>query len=104
MQIFAQIKKAKPIVASYGRASFHGTREEEMRSEEPGPVRLITQFGAQWDAVCEIPQKHWGILTNTSGLESIVGTVPKMAAHRARNLGDMLIHTEFPKESKMTWK
>lgn len=64
---------------------------------------MITQFGAQWDTVRDILHKHWGILTSAPGLAKIVGPSPKMAARRAKNLGDMLIKSEFRKKGGTTW-
>lgn len=65
--------------------------------------RIITQFGSQWNIVWGILQRHWDILTSTPGLASIVCPSPKMVARRARNLGDMLIQSEFRKDVDTTW-
>lgn len=70
---------------------------------EPGPVRLITAYGAQWGSVCKILEKHWSILINNKGLANIVGDGPKMVAHRSKNLGDILIHSEFTRQQDPTW-
>lgn len=68
-----------------------------------GPLREITQFGAQWDVVRGILDKHWGILTSTPGLAKIVGPCPNMVARRAKNLGDLLIRSEFRKARDTMW-
>lgn len=60
-------------------------------------------FGAQWNSVRNILERHWGILTNSPGLTDIVGTSPKIVARRAKNLGDMLMQSEFIKEPDPTW-
>lgn len=77
-------------------------KPKEDNLADPGPVRVITQFGARWNTVRDILQKHWEILTNTPDLANIVGPSPKMVARRA-NLGDTLITSEFTKESEATW-
>lgn len=67
------------------------------------PIRIITAFGSQWTTVRSILEKHWGILTNSPELERIVGTSLKQVARQAKNLGDMLIQSEFTKEQDLTW-
>lgn len=68
-----------------------------------GPIRVITQFGAQWDTVRDILNKHWGILTSTPGLAKVVAPSPNMIARRAKNLGHLLIKSQFRKEGGETW-
>lgn len=51
---------------------------------KPGPVRLIMHFGAQWDTVRKVLQKHWGILTNCPAIANIVGLSPKTVTRRAQ--------------------
>lgn len=52
-----------------------------------------------WASMSRHPFKDilQGILTNSPGLAAIVGPAPKMVAHWAKNLGDMLIQSEFIK-------
>lgn len=42
-------------------------------------------------------------MVNGPGLKAIVGDIPNLVARRARNLGDILIHSEFTKEPDPTW-
>lgn len=67
------------------------------------PIRIITAFGSQWNSVCTILDKHWGILTNSPDLAKIVRTSPLLVAQRARSLVDMLIQSEFVKKPDVTW-
>lgn len=66
-------------------------------------MKIITQYGAQWDTIRDILQKHCGILTSASGIAQIVGETPKMVVRRARNVGDTLICSEFTKTMETTW-
>lgn len=81
----------------------HSRKKEQQKTEDQGPVRLITTYGTQWESVRKILQKHWNILTNNKKLANIVGDGPKMVARRARNLGDILIHSEFTRYQDPTW-
>lgn len=76
---------------------------KDKKQADPGLVRWITPFGAQWGSVCKILEKHWGILTNNKELANIVGDSPKMVARRIKNLGDILIHTENVRQPTTTW-
>lgn len=75
----------------------------EPSKEMKEPVLIITAFGSQWNKVCSILEKHWGILTNAPELNRIVSSSPKLVARRACSLGDMLIQSEFVKEPNHTW-
>lgn len=50
-----------------------------------------------------ILKKHWDVLTNTPGLAKIVGPAPLMVAKRAKNLGDILVHSEFTRTVDSNW-
>lgn len=43
------------------------------------------------------------ILLNGPGLKEIAGESPNLVARRAKNLGDILIHSEFTKEPSANW-
>lgn len=101
-----QIRKAKKKAAGRSRESL--LQKEDSYEDLGSPnnsrsVRIITAFGAQWNLVRNSLERHWEILTNSPGLIEIVGTAPKMVAHQAKNLGDMLIQSEFTKEPDPNW-
>lgn len=67
------------------------------------PLRLITTYGAQWNQVKNILQKHWGILSRSPILTDIVGPRPQLVARRVRNHKDTLVHAEYTRGKTMNW-
>lgn len=101
-----QIKIAKRKVAARSRKSLllkNMHRSNEGKKGEYGPVRLITTYGSQWDKVRNILAKHWGILTSNKNLAGILGRGPKMLARRAKNLSDILVQSEYIRQSNTSW-
>lgn len=96
-----QLKKAKRKLGIRKREDL--LKKKKDHNDIQNTTRIITQYGTQWDAVRQILQKHWGMLTNTPGLQDNVGPHPNMVARHARNLGDILMRSEFVKDSEGTW-
>lgn len=99
------MKKAKKRAAIRDRL-YQLTKKrlvDKFPQDSTEPIRIITSFGSQWDSVRSVLDKHWGILTNTPALASIVGDSPKLVARGARSIGDMLIKSEFVREPDTTW-
>lgn len=74
-----QIHKSKKKVADWSRESLLSieTSNESKGQVNPSPVRVITAFGAQWNTVRSILEKHWSILTNSPGLAAVVDQLPR---------------------------
>lgn len=98
-----QIKRAKKKAASKDRHNYQELLTAKFPPMTNEPIRIITAFGSQWNSVCTILDKHWGILTNSPDLAKIVRTSPLLVARRARGLVDMLIQSEFVKKPDVTW-
>ncbi|CAI9573182.1 unnamed protein product [Staurois parvus] len=99
----SQIRKARRRAYQTDRKDLLSPKKEEKVKLSEQPVRMITQFGAQWQAVKQILEKHWKILTQCPKLNKIVGERPQMVARRAPNLGDLLIHSDYQPLKQTTW-
>lgn len=100
-----QIRKAKRKAAIRTRESLLliDQKSKTQKTKESEPIRLITTYGAQWDSVRKVLEKNWTILINNKSLANIVGDRPKMVARRSKNLGDLLIHSEYTRRQDSTW-
>ncbi|CAI9540260.1 unnamed protein product, partial [Staurois parvus] len=73
----SQIRKARRRAYQTDQKSLLSLKKDEKVKLSEQPVRMITQFGAQWKAVKQILEKHWKILTQCPKLSKIVGERPK---------------------------
>lgn len=96
------LKRARKIARSKTRKDLLLIRDPASSAQER-PVRLIMQYGAQWNQIGSILRNHWHILTRPSGMEDIVGSRPHMVPKCDRNLDDTLVQSRFVKTSNRNW-
>lgn len=73
-----------------------------LKSEQDFP-RIITRFGSQWKEVYQILNRHWHILRSAPLTANIVSPKPLLTARRARNLGDVLVHSDHKRTLNENW-
>lgn len=87
----------------YTRTLLKNKEEVAPRWQFCEPVRFTTQFWAQWQFVHGTPNKQWHVLKQCLALKDIIDNGLKMVARRIRNLGYVLVKSEFIQTLKSTW-